>query len=506
MKQANSNIGLTEPGSSESRARCNTRIAGLAMLFVAVTLSAGFARADTAPPPISLHPDNPHYFLFRGKPTVLIGSTEHYGAVLNLDIDQAKYLDTLKADGLNLTRTFSGYYRESPGTFGIRGNTLAPAERRYSSPWAATADGKWDLTKWNEEHFKRMRTFVGEAGKRGIVVELSIFCPFYEDQLWYIDPLNPKHNVNGVGREVKNRKELNTLKHKDVVAVQDALARKIVTELREFDNVYFEICNEPYFGGDLDWQRHIAAAIAGAEKDRPKPQRHLIAQNIANGSQKINDPDPAVSIFNFHYCNPPDAVGQNWGLDRVVGYDETGFKGSGDDVYRVHGWQFLMAGGAVYDHLDYSFTAGKEDGTAEISAPGGGGPTIRRQLHTLKQFMEGLDLVRMKPDRQAVKGSLPNGVRVDLLAAPGRQYAAYVARVTPQKQGKNETGRMDDPAAGQPVKLTLELPAGDYKLEWLDPKEGKPAGSSELKHAGGQATVESPGFTQDIALRITGGK
>jgi hypothetical protein len=31
--------------------------------------------------PIALHPDNPRYFLWRGKPTVLITSAEHYGAV-----------------------------------------------------------------------------------------------------------------------------------------------------------------------------------------------------------------------------------------------------------------------------------------------------------------------------------------------------------------------------------------------------------------------------------------
>ncbi len=37
--------------------------------------------------PIRLHSDNPHYFLFRGRPAVLITSTEHYGAVLNPDFD-----------------------------------------------------------------------------------------------------------------------------------------------------------------------------------------------------------------------------------------------------------------------------------------------------------------------------------------------------------------------------------------------------------------------------------
>jgi len=65
--------------------------------------------------PLRLHPDNPHYFLFRGKPAVLITSGEHYGAVLNRAFDFRKYLDTLAADRLNLTRVFTGLYREVPG-------------------------------------------------------------------------------------------------------------------------------------------------------------------------------------------------------------------------------------------------------------------------------------------------------------------------------------------------------------------------------------------------------
>ena len=76
--------------------------------------------------PLSLHPDNQHYFLFRGKPAVLIGSTEHYGAVMNLDFDYVRYLDELSARGLNITRTFSGIYVEPQGAFGIAKNTLAP--------------------------------------------------------------------------------------------------------------------------------------------------------------------------------------------------------------------------------------------------------------------------------------------------------------------------------------------------------------------------------------------
>jgi len=49
--------------------------------------------------PIKPHPSNPHYFLFKGKPTVLITSAEHYGSVVNGDFDYETYLNALKSYG-----------------------------------------------------------------------------------------------------------------------------------------------------------------------------------------------------------------------------------------------------------------------------------------------------------------------------------------------------------------------------------------------------------------------
>src|ERR1041385_8526486 len=86
--------------------------------------------------PIRLHPKNPHYFLFRGKPTVLITSAEHYGSVLNGGFDYKKYQATLAADGMNFTRIFGGSYVEVPATsFGIKRNTLAPPPGKFIAPW-----------------------------------------------------------------------------------------------------------------------------------------------------------------------------------------------------------------------------------------------------------------------------------------------------------------------------------------------------------------------------------
>ena len=157
------------------------------VLIMAIYVLCGLALA--APPaPITLHPENPHYFLWRDKPTILITSGEHYGAVLNRDFDYKRYLATLQADGLNLTRTFSGAYCEPVGAFNIERNTLAPAQSDLLCPWArsdqpgyANGGNKFDLTKWDPQYFQRLTDFVAEAGRRGIVVEMVLFCPFYED-------------------------------------------------------------------------------------------------------------------------------------------------------------------------------------------------------------------------------------------------------------------------------------------------------------------------------------
>ncbi len=439
-------------------------------------------------PPIALHPYNPHYLFFRGKPTVLITSTEHYGAVLNLDFDYIKYLDELKSSGLNLTRTFSGTYHEVPSSFGIIDNTLAPAAERFIGPWPRSdtpgaGDGlaKFDLSKWNNAYFARLKDFVAEAGKRGIVVELVIYCTIYDDKLWSIHPFNPANNVQNIGPA--GRLDVYTLKDKALTAIQEKFIQKVVSELRDADNLYFEICNEPYFGGITpEWNARMADVIAAAEPDAT--HRHLVAQNIANGSAVVKDPHKNVSILNFHYAVPPDAVAANVKLGRAIADDETGFKGKDDLAYRTEAWNFMLAGGAIYDNLDYSFSAKHPDGSFVVTtSPGGGGASLRKQLSILKQFVEGLDFTHMSPDSRSVAGGVPEKGSARVLAKPGEGYAVYI-------QG------------GKRTDLVLDLPAARYTVDWINTKTGKTDKSAQLDHPGGKAIFTSPEYSEDIALRI----
>jgi hypothetical protein len=437
--------------------------------------------------PIALHPANPHYLLFRGQPTVLVSSTEHYGAVLNLDFYYVPYLDELHAKGLNLTRTFSGVYCEDRASFGIRSNTLAPAGGKLLCPWARSqtpgctnGGNKFDLARWDGAYFRRLKDFLAQAGERGIVVELVLFCPFYDDSMWVLSPMNVRNNVNGLGGIP--RTEVYTMKHPEMVALHEALTRKICQELNGFDNLYYEVCNEPYFGGVTgDWQDRIIAAMGAAESNLPK--KHLIARNIANGKQKVEGPNPAVSLFNFHYAAPPETVAMNFALNKVIADDETGFRGPGDFTYRAEGWDFLMAGGAIYDNLDYSFTCKTPAGTAVPDAPGGGGAALRSQLRILKNFLQGFDFVHMAPDNRVILGPLPAKVAARALAQRGKQYAVYVC--------------------GDGLKnLAIDLPAGHYKYQWYDTRSG-PATAATLEHSGGRRLIAAPSYQEDIALGLS---
>ncbi len=453
--------------------------------------------------PIALHSDNPHYFVFRGKPTVLITSAEHYGAVVNLDFDYRKYLDTLAKDGLNNTRTFSGAYVEPPGSFNIARNTLAPDEGRFISPWArsdapgyAKGGNKFDLTKWDANYFKRLKDFVAHAGRRGVVVEYVFFCPFYEEFQWDLSPQNAVNNINNIG--TVTRTNVYTLdKHGGLLAIHEALVRKVVAELKDFDNVMYEICNEPYFGGvTMEWQHRIVDVIVDAEKDFPN--KHLITQNIANGQAKIENPHPAVSVFNFHYAHPPAAVGLNYHLNKVIGDNETGFAGTNDLPYRVEAWEFILAGGALYNNLDYSFTVGYEDGTFGYprSQPGGGNPAFRQQMKTLKDFIHDFDFLRMKPWDGLEIVALDQNHTIRVLAESGKAYALYVG---PKKPREAMKGRPPDCDAT----IALELPAGSYRSEWINPRTGKIDQRETHRHSGGRVVLSSPLYREDLALKLT---
>ncbi|MDZ7723306.1 MAG: hypothetical protein U5R06_10995 [candidate division KSB1 bacterium] len=476
-------------------------------------LVLGLAVLRLAAAPLALHPENPHYFIYNGEPTVLITSAEHYGAVLNADFDYDLYLNTLHNDGMNYTRLFTGSYVEIPGSFGIGNNTLAPDTGRFLAPWKRVAEPglyagekKFDLSQWNPDYFRRLRAFVARAQELGILVEVTLFCSTYQDAYWERNPFNPGNNINDIPPDLQ-RKKSNTLKNGALTGFQKQLVQKIVTELNEFDNVFYEIQNEPWADdpvrvmrtlrsldprpgeGDwfkwaerasdaiLEWQNVMARTIVETEKSLP--QQHLIAQNYTNFKHSIAHVDEQISIINFHYAWP-QAVWMNMAWERPIGFDESGFAGSSDTTYLRQAWQFMLAGGALFNNLDYSFFVGAEAGSGDNDAPGGGSPRLRRQLAVLRKFIHSFDFIRMQPDHEAVVHA--PGLQWQGISEPGKQYAVIF------------TGVGND-------WIKLDLSEGEYHYDFVSPFTGKVLKSGIEKFAS-RTRLMLPEFAHMVALRI----
>jgi DNA-dependent RNA polymerase auxiliary subunit epsilon len=466
--------------------------------------------------PIALHPKNKHIFQYKGKPTLIIGSGEHYGAVMHLDFDYKKYIATLAKDGLNTTRLFTGPYKEIKGAFGIEKNMLAPVGERYICAWARSnvpgyteGGNKFDLDKWDDAYFVRLKDFMSECAKHDIIVEICLFTSFY-GPYWKASPFYPANNINNT--DDIPYKEVQTKPTPKYAAYQEAYVRKIVRELNGFDNFYLEIQNEPWADGvdklvikneylqkedlkdegniwrakyeingqaSMDWQKGIASIIRDEEKKLTK--KHLISQNIANFEQPMNSIDPNVDIFNFHYASPK-AIQYNWQFDRPIGFNETGFAGKKDETYRRQAWRFITSGGALFGHLDYSFYVGKEDGTAtEFVAPGGGSPAFRQQLGILKKLMHQMDLVNFVPDNDLL---ISAGAFAYPMSNRKTQYLIYFE-------------------AFNPFDAQLKVAnAGQYQLEWIDVITGKVISSEKKTTKDGKLNVKFSENFSDIVLII----
>ncbi|OLY94706.1 hypothetical protein SAMN05444008_103143 [Cnuella takakiae] len=449
---------------------------------------------------LRLHTQNPHYFAYQNKPTILVGSGEHYGAVVNTAFDFEKYLQTIAQDGLNTTRLFTGAYVEKLGDFGINNNTLAPAAGKLLLPWKRTevpgyalGGARFDLEQWDAAYFQRLKAFMQAAAQHNIIVEVNLFSSHYGGG-WNYSALNRANNINKTDSVAALA--VNTLQNGNILGHQERYVRKLVRELNGFGNCYFEIQNEPWAdlsdttllrneygpGTDWrntlqvvaqrsnDWQRKVASWIRSEEQ--ALANKHLIAQNIANFHFPVADADPQVSIFNFHYTLPL-AVTENYHLNKVIGFNETGFAGKEDATYRRQAWRFMMAGGALFNHLDYSFWPGSEAGLdTAFKAPGGGSPQLRKQLGVLKQILDAVGFIDLKPDTNLLQ------------ATPG-------ASVQAMGNGSNKWLLYLEPLAARPAVLTLNLPRGNYEIVWTDVVTGRRVVQQQWQ--GGQLQVPARG-------------
>ncbi len=142
----------------------------------------------------------------------------------------------------------------------------------------------------------------------------------------------------------------------------------------------------------------------------------------------------------------------------------------------------MLSGGGVFDHLDYSFSVGHEDGKdLEANGPGGGSPELRKRFRILSEFLNGLPLVEMRPDFEGVRHA--GGVVVHALSSSTGEYAMYLD-------------------GNGPTTVVLSLAGGKFERWWTDVRTGAVVERKTFEQKSGPIELTTPTFRDAIALPI----
>jgi hypothetical protein len=500
------------------------------LLFGSLLFGALISPLVGAQEAVKINPEDPKYLWFRGQPLVLISASEHYGSVINRPFDYEKYLDDAAQHKMTMTRTFL-LYRELQSARNPS-SPCKPESPDYLAPFlrkgpAKALDGEpvYDLDGWNPEYFERLHRFLDAASKRGIVVELTVFSNTYSPETWALNPLRAENNLQHVG--AVDWEEYITLKDKELVRRQIAFARKIIQETSGYDNVYYEICNEPGGGisghatsADVDaWQEEMGRVMRDEMRRLNKP--HLISgqQAFTYGKKNAFPMDATFAgktfdIVNDHplpntlldervfemgnfmskelmlegvrdFCRAADSHSKPTVLDEdntaSIYRDTTGWT-----IHRKRAWTASLSG-CHYDYIDFSITVGSENGT--VSSRAG----IRTWMQHLSEFMSSFDFVHARLATDWVS-DYPTQLLASALVTSGHDHVAYLA----------DKRELSEPGAGEPIegKASLTLPEGAYDVSLYSPSTGLYSPAIQIE-GGKKTTIVLPRITQDIVIRAT---
>lgn len=492
---------------------------------------------------LRIHPQNPKLFEFRGKPLVLLTATEHYGAVMNRPFRFERYLADAAEKRMTLTRLFT-LFRELQTPINPY-STCKPESPDFIAPFERTGPGrardeelKFDLDRQNPEYFERLHRFVSLASDYGIIVEVVLLSNTYAPHIWELNPLNSQNNINGL--EDIEWPDYLSQRHPKLFERQVAHVRKIVEELNRYDNILYEICNEP--GGrapghanDLSpdevnqWLSALIQVIRQTEAHMP--HQHLIAgqeafsyepwQQGSDLSFRTMDYD----VVNMHALPGVAYQGTSYDLGafmskqltlralrdyglatyaeaKPLNQDEDNVASQYKDVeawtiHRKRAWTVLMSGGH-YDYIDFSIINYCEAGTPESQR------YIRSWMKYLSEFIHSVDLVRARPLVGLVKERPPHVLDVSL-GLEGEDYCIYLAdeREVSSARGLPD-GDHRDRGAGQLINgsITLNLPEGHYQVACFDPKTGVYSPALQLRGNGSSLRLTAPEFIHDLVMRI----
>jgi hypothetical protein len=318
------------------------------ILVAAVSALMGEA-VIVAAKPLKVHPFNSRYFTDDGNRAIYLTGSHTWNNLQDRGtaesvhaFDYIAYLTFLQQYNHNFIRMWAWEHTRTNAT-----RSFSPSPYQRTGPGVAL-DGqpKFDVTRFNQSYFDRLRARVRLAQERGIYVSIMLFQGWSIESKnanldpWSGHPFNKANNRNGVdGDENSNNQgeEIHTLRIPTIVALQETYVRKIIDSVNDFDNVLYEIANESPLT-TREWQSHMVLYIKSYEAQKPK--QHLVGMTyFYNGRAGAMDalmdspadwisPGNDGSRFDYGFA-PPVAEGK-----KVIISDTDHFFGIGGD----QGW------------------------------------------------------------------------------------------------------------------------------------------------------------------------
>jgi len=435
--------------------------------------------------PLRVSTENPRYFTDDSGKAIYLTGSHTWNNLQDMGptdppapFDFKEYLDFLDRHHHNFIRLWRWEL--------VSWNTAANREKESRihfcapHPWARTGPGKaldgkprFDLKKFDEGYFKRLRSRVEEANRRGIYVSIMLFegwgLQFVPDG-WKAHPFNPANNASGIGAGLgADGKGLTifTLAHPEITRLQEAYVRKVVDTVNDLDNVLYEISNENH-PPSTEWQYHFIRFVHDCEKSKPK--QHPVGMTFqyrggANATLLTSpahwiSPNPNADAGYDYRSNPPPNDGR-----KVILSDTDHLWGIGGNVAWV--WKSFLRGLNPLFMDPYKREI-LSRGTEDQWEP------VRSALGQARRFADKMHLAAMTPQPDLATTGY-------CLAKPGAEYLVF------------------QPKAGEA--FSVRVKAGEYRYEWFNVGKGVAAGEGSLDLAEGRQEFNAP-FAQIAVLYL----
>ena len=424
--------------------------------------------------------------------------------------DYDKYLDFLQANSFNFFRLWRAE--------NARGGEAGPdfwfdplPYQRSDECCAFDGGNKFDLEKFNQAYFDRMRERVVEAGERGIYVSIMLFdgwsieSKFGGHNPWEGHPYKLSNNINNINGDVNGNgqgEDTHILTGTPVTALQEAYVRKVIDTVNDLDNVLYEVSNEspgynpatPEMDGSKDWQYHMIQFIKDYEAARPKQHPVGMTWEWLNGNNQYLYDSPADWISlggaaNLEIYSPPAADGS-----KVILADTDhlcGICGSRQWVWK----SFTRGENPIFMDIYDNATSSRG---MPFSNPAE--EEVRRNLSYVRSYADRMNLTAMTPQPElcstgyCLANASSDGAEYLVFLPSGAKVAALLS-----KWDINKNPLIALPSDSK-VDVDLSHSPIDLMVEWFDPVHGTIVPDTAVQ--GGVAQSFNAPFSGDAVLYI----